>query len=313
MKFVFLLFSFTSCYSTHGRLIGNVHPSRRSLQNTFPSYSQQCRDDAGPPFLDDEETFGPGRKYHYGSPAKPILKNGKCADPLKSACDERNDAKLAYLEGPLQCGGNGWYCRIYEEPGWPQINLRGDFNFGDCNTAEGFNDHGWDGSGHCHGSDDDSTYYWWIRDHWFRQYNGRVRCCCNWATGNDPLRAGKVANRCDFRRKVRRSENLDNCRDANEDHNMGFDDVGCIGASSDGIGKPLEENDAMCWEISKFGAPSEASDGNGEVPPATDEEGSGDEERPNFASASRIASYHPGGALCGLLSLLVYGSMVLVV
>ena len=231
---------------------GRLNANRELQTGTFPPYSQQCQDDAGPPFSDDLETFGPGRKYHFGSPAAPVLKNGECADPLKSSCDLRNDAKLAYLEGPIQCGGNGWYCRILEDPNWPAQNLIGDLNFGYCNTTDGFEDAGFDRSGHCHGSNDDSTYYWWVRDHWFRGYNGHLRCCCNWDSGSMPLTDGKIANRCDFRRLVPESEDVSQCRDANEDHNMSFNG-GCDASMSDNIGLPLEENEAQCWEVTQFG------------------------------------------------------------
>ncbi len=62
----------------------------------WPEYNQQCQDDAGPPYLDDE----PGTKYHDGSGAWPVLLNdGTCADPLKEACALRDDFKTAYLEG----------------------------------------------------------------------------------------------------------------------------------------------------------------------------------------------------------------------
>ena len=56
---------------------GRLNANRELQTGTFPSYSQQCQDDAGPPFSDDLETFGPGRKYHFGSPAAPVLKNGE--------------------------------------------------------------------------------------------------------------------------------------------------------------------------------------------------------------------------------------------
>eukprot|EP00553_Chaetoceros_curvisetus_P014266 CAMPEP_0204639514 /NCGR_PEP_ID=MMETSP0717-20131115/43185_1 /ASSEMBLY_ACC=CAM_ASM_000666 /TAXON_ID=230516 /ORGANISM="Chaetoceros curvisetus" /LENGTH=99 /DNA_ID=CAMNT_0051659629 /DNA_START=34 /DNA_END=330 /DNA_ORIENTATION=+ len=71
----------------------------------WPEYSQGCRDDAGPPYLDDE----PGTYYHEGSAAYPVLINGKCAEPMKDACNRRPDAKTAYLEGPISCGDKGWY------------------------------------------------------------------------------------------------------------------------------------------------------------------------------------------------------------
>ena len=135
-----------------------------SADITWPLYSQQCRDDAGPPFLDDEETFGPGGKYHDGSAAYPqLLEDGSCAKPLQGACASRDDKKTAYLEGPIDCGNKGWYCRIYndEENGWANINLVGDYNFGNCNSTSSFEDAGYDQDGHCHGSSVDNTYYWW--------------------------------------------------------------------------------------------------------------------------------------------------------
>lgn len=64
--------------------------------------------------------------------------------------------------GPISCGDNGWYCRIFddEENGWPSINLPGDVNFGSCNTTDAFSGYGFDQDGHCHGSSYDNTYYW---------------------------------------------------------------------------------------------------------------------------------------------------------
>ena len=139
--------------------------NQRELQATFPAWNQQCRDDAGPPFIDDSEIFGTN-KYHTGKPAFAV---GDCPDPLKEACATKPKTE-AFLEGPINCGGKGWFCRIHEEPGWPNIMLNSDVNFGYCNTTEGTEDPGWDRSGHCHGSDSDDTFYWWVRDHWHRQY-----------------------------------------------------------------------------------------------------------------------------------------------
>ena len=225
----------------------------------FPSYSQQCADDAGPPFEDDSDHYG-NNGYHFGSAAQPVLKsNGRCADPIQGACDARGDAKTAYLEGPIDCGNNGWYCRIIPDENWPPIALTSDVNFGYCNQTGGFEDPGYDRDGHCHGSDADSTYYWWMRDHWFRQYNGHLRCCCNWETGSDPLTAGRITNRCDYRKELQPGENT-SCRDANEEHNKGFNG-GCDPSFGDEqLGKPLVENDAQCWEVTRFGF-SEGNDG----------------------------------------------------
>ena len=104
----------------------------------------------------------------------------------------------------------------------------------------------------------------WIRDHWFRQYNGIVRCCCGWFEGgSQPLYSRRIANRCDYRRHVTSSENLENCRDANEDHGMGFDDIGCDPAvEASQLNEPIPEDDNMCWEIKRFGY---TEDGKSEI------------------------------------------------
>merc|ERR1712039_977141 len=245
----------------------------------WPLYSQQCTDDAGPPFGDDE----PGKFYHDGSKAEPVLQpGGKCAAPLVNACKARPTKKVAYIEGPIDCGGNGWYCRIMPDPNWPGKNLIADLNFGHCNSTESFDDAGYDKDGHCHGSSDDSTYYWWMRDHWHRDYNGRLRCCCGWYEGGEtPLYSSRIANRCDYRRLVTKDENIDNCRDANEDHGLGFDDIGCDPKYESQIGKPIPETDAQCWELSRFGV-SEGGDNDenedGDKDEEEDEEKSGDEK-----------------------------------
>jgi len=223
-----------------------------SASADFPLYSQQCRDDAGPPFADDEEHFGKGGKYHDGSFARPILQNEQCAPPVKKACDSR-PSKTAYLEGPIDCGGNGWYCRITKEDGWKNVNLVGDYNFGLCNSEEAFGDSGYDKDGHCHGSEDDSTYYWWVRDHWHRQYNGHLRCCCGWFEGSSStaMYDQRIANRCDYRRLVKKGT-TNKCRDANEGHGKGFE-LGCDKKYRDQIGSPIPEDNNICWEVSRFG------------------------------------------------------------
>jgi len=245
---------------------------------SWPVYNQQCRDDAGPPYADDE----PGVKYHAGSAASPVLLNGECSDPIKAACVSRQDAKTAYLEGPIDCGNNGWYCRIFndEANGWPNVVLNSDLNFDQCNTEEAFGGLDNNQDGHCHGSSDDSTYYWWVRDHWFRQYNGKVRCCCGWyAGGTQPLAQGRIASRCDYRRLVTQSENLDACRDANEDHDLTFEG-GCDPQYRDQIGVPIPEDDSVCWEIERFGF---VDDDSSSPPGSGDEDqsppGSGDEDQ----------------------------------
>merc|ERR1712199_132289 len=74
---------------------------------------------------------------------------------------------------------------------------------------------------------------------------------------------GKIVNRCDHRRLVTKDENLDNCRDANEEGSKPYNG-GC--KASPTIGEPIDEDaligDSMCWEMSKFGAPEDGDDEN---------------------------------------------------
>ena len=70
----------------------------------WPEYSQGCQDDAGPPYVDDEENFPNGGKYHDTSAAIPILQNGQCAPKMQKACAQRPNPRTAYFEGPLDCG-----------------------------------------------------------------------------------------------------------------------------------------------------------------------------------------------------------------
>lgn len=233
-----------------------LSPSVSFADIQWPLYNQQCLDDAGSPFPDDAETYGTNGFYHDKSAAYPVLQDGKCPAPLEQACEDRPTYKAAFLEGPIDCGDNGWYCRIIPDDNWPPINLIADLNFGHCNTTQAFEDAGYDKDGHCHGSSVDSTYYWWVRDHFFRQYNGRLRCCCGWYedTSLEPLYGRRIANRCDYRRLVTQTENLAECRDANEGHGLGFDDIGCDPAFKDSqLNKPIPEDDSICWEVQRFG------------------------------------------------------------
>lgn len=144
-------------------------------------------------------------------------------------------------------------CRILRDSRWPALSLTGYLNMGYCNRTL---DEEGDRDGHCHGSDDESTYYWWVRDHWFRQYNGRLRCCCNWRD----VKTGWLVNHCDYRRKVPRRGRYTsrNCRDANEEHNKGFDS-GCNRRAKENRNvvrnSPISYDIAnpQCWEVQKFG------------------------------------------------------------
>lgn len=92
-----------------------------------------------------------------------------------------------------------------------------------------------------------------MRDHWYRGYNGRLRCCCGWYEGGtDPATDGRIVNRCDYRRLVVDEDDANECRDANEDHGLGFEG-GCDKQYADNVGSPLVEDDSQCWELHKFG------------------------------------------------------------
>ena len=97
--------------------------------------SQQCADDAGPPWSDDNDEFGKNGRYHDNTPGTPILNaDGSCPDPLKKAC-ETKPAKAAFLDGPVDCGGQGWFCRIIEEEkSWKNPEFD-DSNFMHCNDT----------------------------------------------------------------------------------------------------------------------------------------------------------------------------------
>lgn len=218
-----------------------------------PSYDQMCQDDAGPPWVDEEEAYGRGKRYHTDSKAIPLLKSdGTCPDPLQQACAMQSNPLTAFLEGPVQCGGKGWFCRIVPQEGHGKTGSRfPDLNFAHCNRTE---DEAGDVDGHCHGSSEESTYYWWVRDHWHRNYAGRLRCCCDWGATLG------VVSRCDYRAMIPEGM-VDQCRDANEDHtgpgsgfSLGFE-AGCPE-----YGVPVTEPpEDQCWEVLNF-APGDAED-----------------------------------------------------
>ena len=213
--------------------------------------SQFCRDDAGPPWNDDGETY-PGARYHDGAPASPVLPaGGECPAPLKAACDAKG-AKAAHLDGPVDCGGDGWFCRILDQPGWrnPEYD---DKNFAYCNASDADER---DDDGHCHGGSDDSTYGWWIRDHYFRGYAGTLHCCCGWG---EPMHG--LVNRCDYRRYVSADE-AGKCRDANEDHGLSYE--GSCDAHSDvPFADPLYTKPETCWTVRSFAHPESVSSWDG--------------------------------------------------
>lgn len=199
--------------------------------------NQQCRDDAGPPWEDD----GP-IAYYVGFPNTPILRNGKCPPAVEAACQQKG-ALAAHLDGPIDCGGRGWFCRINDQAGHRAPGFSGgrfpDSNYASCNQAD--TDHDLDG--HCHGSDEESAYGWWIRDHWHRNYAGSLKCCCGW----EEALTG-VVNRCDYRKYVSPSVRP-GCRDANEEHDVDMH-PGCTQDDFLNYAEPPAE---QCWEVMSFG------------------------------------------------------------
>lgn len=211
--------------------------------------AQYTQNDNGPPWTDDGEYF-PGKHYYEGSPATPILRDGQCSSPLHEACETRG-VLTAHLDGPVNCGGNGWFCRLTEQPGFINPDgLETDLNFAHCNATDA--DYR-DNDGHCHGSNDDSTYGWWVRDHWFRGYASKMECCCDWGAVRG------LTNRCDMRRFVP-EEMAGECRDANEDHpdvypNGNFED-GCATHEDIPFYDPLYDDSAdQCWTVEYFADP----------------------------------------------------------
>lgn len=93
-----------------------------------------------------------------------------------------------------------------------------------------------------------------------------------------------LVDRCDYRRPVQESE-AGECRDANEDHNRGYDGVngrGCPGgneAINPNFQEPLTNTADQCWTISNF-APGYGQDdddegGGGSPGEGDDDEGGG--------------------------------------
>lgn len=222
----------------------NRYPSKRPGNLKSPEGpSQQCRDDAGPPYEDDE-----GDAYYQNSKAVAVLNSsGICSSPVNAAC-EKKGVLAAHLDGPVDCGGRGWHCRIFDQPGWINPNFN-DRNFALCNASDADER---DDGGHCHGSDTDNTYGWWVRDHWHRGYSGRLVCCCNPAPGWPEGLKG-LTNRCDFRRQIVPKE-LKTCRDANEDHPkpLGGFEGGCAAHENRVYKEPLEQNPDGCWVVRYF-------------------------------------------------------------
>jgi len=230
---------------------------------------QQCTEDTGPPWADDGFEY-PNKHYWSDTPATPILpSNGKCPPPLQAAC-ARKGTKAAHLDGPVQCGGKGFFCRIVPQKNWlnPSAeHMKGDpkhdkgmfreSNFYHCNRkiAHPKEMEGW-ADGHCHGGLTDDSYGWWLRDHWFRGYAGTLHCCCDYGAVKG------VVNSCDIRRHVSEADSKSGkCTDPNEDtraehmHTSGCSDADIANFKDPkDSAKPGQET---CWTVKNFADPTQ--------------------------------------------------------
>ena len=110
-------------------LLTSLTNNVRALQHP-EAPAQHCRHDAGPPWADDEENFG-NKAYFDGTPAAP---KGDCPAPLAAACSAKGK-KAAFLDGLVDCGGKGWFCRIMPQAGWVNPDFD-DNNFAMCNARD---------------------------------------------------------------------------------------------------------------------------------------------------------------------------------
>lgn len=63
-----------------------------------------------------------------------------------------------------------------------------------------------------------------------------------------------------FRILVTKTEDVNECRDANEEHNLGFDHIGCNPQyQGSQLDKPIPEDDNVRWEIQRFGFTEEGT------------------------------------------------------
>jgi len=82
---------------------------------------------------------------------------------------------------------------------------------------------------------------------------------------------GKIVNRCDFRRLVTPDEDLEQCRDANEESVTPYNG-GCDQNAPPTLNEDIPEDDAMCWEVQNYGEPCDDNCGGGNENPDEDED-----------------------------------------
>lgn len=266
----------------------NIKGEPTWCQSPEADYPQQCSEDAGPVWSDDGATF-PNKHYWSGSPAEPVLpSSGKCPPPLAASC-ARKGVKAAHLDGPIKCGGKGFFCRIVPQKGWlnthpspmsgdppgpPGAGVFREANFYHCNkTTKPDEDMPEASDGHCHGGIADDVYGWFVRDHWFRGYAGTLHCCCNYGATKG------VVNSCDVRRPVTKEESKKGCNDPNEDARAKYmHKGGCSAEQRAKYTDPLYSTAAgqeTCWSIKSFSDPAQVFGYKGkellEIEPMEDE------------------------------------------
>lgn len=203
--------------------------------------------------------------------------------PLRDAClsnlagGQKGNAAMALvkasMEGPINCGGKGFFCRMKSDPyfsGTPGDQLYNNYNFGYCQDAESDNpDNMFPGNyhdpekddGHCHGSHLDSVYQDVLQDHYHRVYRGTLECCCGESV--TPLQAGttnpvspsawvpatKLIERCDFRGTAGNNGTFNFEGGCGKDVNYGPGSY----APELFVSPQQYKSDHMCWELKHFG------------------------------------------------------------
>lgn len=222
--------------------------------------------------------FGEEKKDQYI--IQPRVPEEGCPAPLAAACkpeagETREQAQVrAYMEGPIDCGGLGFFCRMKKDSAGTMRGMTGgpgdDFvnneNFGYCvdravdrsinwnNLGRQPRNNGPEADGHCHGSEFDDVYIGVLHDHYYRPYRGDLVCCCGMDPDGDGTGRGadrqwepapQYISRCDYRGR----NGNDNNQNAADD--CGLDMTNFIKPDS------FPNAQSMCWELDNFGRPLE--------------------------------------------------------
>eukprot|EP00873_Tetraselmis_striata_P044829 jgi/Tetstr1/465093/TSEL_009821.t1 len=213
---------------------------------------------------------------YFLKPVVPADEQGQpaCPEPLKDAegnpsCTPKDGESQdqafvrAFMEGPINCDGKGFFCRMKEDhagidggvTGTPGDQLLANRNFGYCVDRAVDREIDWNNlsrqpnndDGHCHGSDLDIAYIGVLHDHYYRPYRGELECCCGMkerGQDEDWEPALDYISRCDYRGAT--------ANDANQNYERG-----CGRDMADFIPKAEYPSEAdMCWTVQNFGKPA---------------------------------------------------------